>query len=253
MDLLQVVFLAILQGFTEWLPVSSSGHLVIAQQLMDLNVSVGFDVALHAGTLVAVLFFFRREIAALFGTTPSSGPGYSRMHYLLLLAAGSIPIALAGIFFLPFFESLFSSTRAVGIGLLLTALLLQLSRCSLVSMRLSYPVALVIGIFQAVALAPGISRSGSTISAALMQGVPREEAFCFSFLLSIPAVIGAMIMKIDGTMPAETGPYMLIGASLAAISGYIAIRILKRILLGNHFHLFSYYCAALGFVTLLVL
>lgn len=253
MDLLQVVLLSVLQGFTEWLPISSSGHLVIARQLMEMEVSVGFDVALHAGTLAAVLVYFRREIAALIGMIPSPDSAYRPFTYLLLLITGSIPIALAGILFLPFFESLFSSIRVVGICLLFTALLLQLSRFSFATMHLSYPVAFIIGIFQAVALAPGISRSGSTISAALMQGIPREEAFRFSFLLSIPAVIGAIIMEIDGAILTESGLQMLIGAGVAAVSGYLAIGILKRVLLGRHFHLFSYYCAALGFVALVLL
>lgn len=252
-DLLDIMFLALVQGFTEWLPVSSSGHLVIAQQMLGVSAPVGFDVALHAGTLIALLIFFRREIAGLFHISAEDSTSHRSRCYLLCIFVGTIPIAVTGLLFNGYFESLFSSTLVVGLGLLFTAILLQLSRVRLGSLRLSYLPAFLIGIFQAFALVPGISRSGSTISVALLQGIPREEAFRFSFLLSIPAVIGAIVMEISEVILALPLSEVLLGMSIAAISGYLAIAILKRMVMNERFHLFSYYCAALGAAVLLLL
>ncbi len=268
MDFFQALVLGIVQGLTEWLPVSSSGHLVIAQRLMGLELPVAFDVLLHLGTLLAVIVFFRSDIAAILKSLLRPGMKNPDFRMAVMVVAGSIPTALIGFVFLGFFESLFLSTEAVGIGLIITGALLLLTRLS----RLfrygpgkpgsdkeheepDFKRAGLIGVFQGIAIAPGISRSGSTISAALMSGMKKEAAFKYSFLLSIPAVLGASLLELRGAATGDMGGGIgfaaLAGAAVAAVCGYAGLKIVKKSLLSERFYLFSVYCFALGAALLL--
>ncbi|MBM5805246.1 MAG: undecaprenyl-diphosphate phosphatase [Candidatus Verstraetearchaeota archaeon] len=253
MDLLQAIVLALVQGLTEWLPISSSGHLVVAQTLMGLSVPVVFDIFLHLGTLVAVITYFWRDIANILRSLLTLNTKDANFKLLIYIIIGTIPTAVIGLLFLQFFESLFSSGRAVGVGLLITGALLLSSKLRKGQKNLGWLSSLIMGIFQGIAIAPGISRSGSTISAGLLSGVNKDEAFRYSFLLSIPAILGATVLEYKGLALSDLGLYAVVGAAIAAVSGYVAIKIVQKVLLSERFYLFAIYCFPAGLLVLLFL
>ena len=253
MDLLQAIILSVVQGLTEWLPISSSGHLVIAQRLMGLSVPVAFDVFLHLGTLVAVVVFFWRDIVNILKSLLTLNTKDANFKLLVYIIIGTVPTAVIGLLFLQFFESLFSSGRAVGVGFLITGALLLSSKLRKGEKNLGWLSSLIMGIFQGIAIAPGISRSGSTISAGLFSGVNKDEVFRYSFLLSIPAILGATVLEYRGLALSDLGLYTVVGAAIAAVSGYVAIRIVSRVLLSERFYLFAVYCFLAGLLVLLFL
>jgi undecaprenyl-diphosphatase len=252
MDALQTIILGVVQGLTEWLPISSSGHLVVFEYLMGLTVPVSFDVILHLGTLASVVVVFWRDIMGILKSLVTLDTKSYNFKLLLLLIVGSIPTAIIGFTFLGFFESLFTSLTAVGIGFLITTAFLIISKFGKGTRSLGWLTAIVMGVFQAFAIAPGVSRSGSTISSGLFSGVKREEIFKFSFLLSIPAVLGANLIELNGVVSSDAGLYIL-GAAVAAIVGYFTILLVKKVLLANKYYLFAIYTFAIGLVTLLLL
>lgn len=251
MDLSQAVALAVIQGLTEWLPISSSGHLVIAQRILNLEVSVGFFAALHLGTLLAVLVYFWKDILRIINAFLSMDSKSNDFRLGVYVVTGTIPTVLLALLFRGYFESLFSSPQAASIGLIITGILLLSSRFGKRSMDLDLPRSLLVGLFQGFAIAPGISRSGATISIALVGGLQVKEAFRYSFLLSIPAIIGANILEFGSIL--SVGHYSLVGIVIAAITGYIAIKMVDRVLLKNKFHIFSAYCFALAILSLIML
>lgn len=251
MDLSQAVALAVIQGLTEWLPISSSGHLVIAQRILNLEVAVGFFAALHFGTLLAVLVYFWKDILRIINAFLRADSKSKDFRLGLYVVTGTIPAVLLALLFRGYFESLFSSPQAASIGLIITGILLLSSRFGKRSMDLDLPRSLLVGLFQGFAIAPGISRSGATISIALLGGVQVKETFRYSFLLSIPAIIGANILEFGSIL--SVGYYSLVGLTIAAITGYIAIKIVDKVLLKNKFHLFSAYCFALAISSLIML
>lgn len=250
----KILILGIIQGITEWLPISSSGHLVIAQELLGLEMPVAFDVMLHLATLIVVVVFFRRDIQRILKAVVKLDFKSYEGRMALLIILGSVPTAFIGYFFHGFFISLFSNVLAVGVGLITTGFVLFMSKMKEGKRRLNFFDSLIIGIAQAVAIAPGISRSGMTISAGLLRNVKREDAFSFSFLLSIPAIIGATI----GTIIIEPGILfetaylvpMAIGMATAAIVGYFSLILLRKMIMKNRFHLFAYYCWILGLIII---
>lgn len=250
MDLVWAMLLALVQGLTEWLPVSSSGHLVIVQQLFGLDVPVAFDIVLHLGTLASVVAYFWRDILALikaFFTFDTSNPDFKT---ILLLFLGSIPAALAALFFLDIIESFFANMLAVGVGFMVTALILLLSRLRKGKGEISWPIALTMGIFQALALIPGISRSGTTISSGLFCGAEKQKAFRFAFLLSIPAIIGATAVEIAKAPGVALDAASFVATLVAAVVGYISIRAVKRFVMSDRFYLFAAYCLAIGLAVI---
>lgn len=242
----EAILLGVLQGLTEFLPVSSSGHLVIAQALLGIDEPMlTFDVFVHVGTLAAVFTVFWRDIWALLRRP------FQRLT--LLLIVGTIPAALAGFFLQDFFAGLFSSLTAVAAALALTGVLLKISdnftgQRRLEDMRLLD--ALVVGLFQGVAIMPGLSRSGSTIFGSLLMGLKREEAARFSFLLSIPIILGAAAVQVKDISGAAGGLELqwtyLLGAAVAGLCGYAAIRVFLRLLAKKSLRYFAYYCWALA-------
>lgn len=243
MNFFWAVFLGILQGLTEFLPVSSSGHLVIAQEIIPNFNQPGilFDVVLHAGTLFAVVVFFRKEILKL------------SSKYLIFLGIGTIPAAFFGYFFQSTIEGFFKSIQLVGSALVITGgMNLLTNKAELKNKSLGIKSSFLIGLAQAIAIIPGISRSGSTIFSAVVQGISRKKAAQFSFLLSIPAVAGANILQIathafDSSV--NTGFYFA-GFWAAFISGIFAIRVVLKLLLSKRFNVFGFYCILLGAMTL---
>ncbi len=266
MDTLSAVGLGVLQGLTEFLPVSSSGHLVIGQHLLGWKEpNVFFDVCLHLGTFLAVAMVFRRDIASLVRgglgwlRRPLGGNPYDRdesRRLFELVFFGTIPTVIIGFAFKDLFESLFASVRAVGFSLLITGTLLWLTRRA-ASFRqwgpfdIRFRHAMLVGLAQGLAITPGISRSGTTIAVALFLGFQREWAGRFSFLLFVPAVMGAItleLVKLRG-IPAPLGPIVW-GTAAAAVTGYLALRFLLAVVRHGRFHIFAPYCWALGTVCL---
>ena len=270
MTFLEAIFLGILQGLTEFLPISSSGHLVLAQTFLGLKEPlVFFDVMLHVGTLAAVLVVYREAIGKLaiggvstlvdtqFWRKPSATFNTStELKFISLILIGSIPTGVIAVLFKDQLESFFHEVQLVSIMLILTGLILQLPRLrkrDAASSELKTWHAPLIGIAQGCAITPGISRSGTTISLALFLGIPAKTAAEYSFLLSIPAILGAVVLKIRDVGDTAI-PLHIVGAGMLAafIIGYIALRFLLAVLNRGKFSLFSYYCIALGFVSLLI-
>ena len=273
MSLLNALILGIIQGVAEFLPISSSGHLSIAQNLLGLGVEgtddVFFDVLLHLGTLVAVfvaywsdikemvLEFFRTIGDIRGGGLPKDTPPARRL--ILLIIIGTLPLFLV----LPIqdtVEGLYSNTYFVGAALLVTGGLLfacdRIRKGRKNEKSTTVGDVLIIGVGQAIATCPGISRSGMTISTGCFCGLERRFAVRFAFLLSIPAVLGANILHItdvvsEGVDPALIPAY-LVGVAAAAISGYLSIRLVRMVADKGKFGAFSYYCWAVGILTLVL-
>ena len=271
MTLLHAVLLGLIQGVAEFLPISSSGHLAIAEHLLGqagaAEIPGFFDVLLHLGTLVAVFAAYWQDIRDMIleffggigdlarGSTPSPVPPARRL--ILLIVAGTLPLFLI----LPVkdaVEGLYANTFFVGLALLVTGLLLYL--CDRVrkgrknERTATLADAAIVGLGQAIATCPGISRSGMTICAGCFRGFERRFAVRFAFLLSIPAVLGANILQIKDV--AEAGgvdlallPAYLLGVAVAAVSGYLSIRLVRMVADKGKFGAFAYYCWAAGGVT----
>ncbi len=245
MNIFYGVLLGLVQGFTEFLPVSSSGHLVLVQSLLPQFKQPGvlLDVILHVGTAAAILVYFRWEIIKL---------TFSDIKYLII---GSIPAAFVGILFQSFIEELFLSTFAVGVALLFTAVMNFLTdRSQARREKMNYIDALIIGIGQAVAVVPGISRSGATIFAGTSMGVDRKKAAQFSFLLSIPAIFGAALIQLFSHSDSNTLPiiFYLLGFVTAFFSGLVAIALVFRLLTQKKFIYFSIYAFLVGIIAILL-
>ena len=247
---IQALILGIVQGITEWLPVSSSGHLVLLQQYFGLDVPVAFDVILHVGTLIVILLVFWKDILAIIKSTFALRWD-ANTKLLLFIVLGSIPTALIGWFFHDFFIGLFSNVAAVGIALLLTGTLLFLSKFPKDNKQLNWWKSVVVGIAQGVAIIPGISRSGSTISTGLFMGIERKKVARFSFLLSVPAVIGATMLEAKDLVLVDVGA-VVVGTLAAVIVGYFALKYLLKLIQERKFYYFAYYCWILGIVVLLI-
>ena len=271
MSYLTAVLLGLVQGVAEFLPISSSGHLAIAEQLLNLqgasNVPEFFDVLLHLGTLVAVFIAYwddiRDMIVELFAgigdlahhSTPNPVPPARRL--ILLIIVGTLPLFVM-VPFRHFFSSLGDNMYFIGGALIFTGILLFVSdrvhHGRKTEKTATLLDALLVGIGQAIALCPGISRSGMTITTGCFAGFERKFAVRFAFLLSIPAVIGANILSlkdaIDAGIDWASVPAYLVGVAVAAVSGYACIRLLRYIADKGRFGAFAYYCWAVGALTL---
>ncbi|NLE77712.1 MAG: undecaprenyl-diphosphatase UppP [Chloroflexi bacterium] len=259
LTMLQAVVLGVLQGATEFIPVSSSGHLVLAPWLLGWEpLGMLFDTMVHWGTLSALLVIFWRDLweiatgwlKAVWARDWSSPK--ARLGWFLIL--GSIPGAVLGALFEDFFEGLFSSPGAVAALLLVTGLILALAERRGEGDQgmghLKAPQVLLIGLAQAAAIAPGISRSGATISAGMGLGLRRGQAARFSFLLSIPIILGAGVLQLlsapAGADLAAGLPAMAVGFVAAACSGYVVVRFLLRYLQRGSLFPFAVYCWVVG-------
>jgi undecaprenyl-diphosphatase len=255
MTLWQAIALGVLQGITEFLPVSSSGHLVLLERLFGLqHEQLAIVVFLHFGTLLSILVVFRNDIVEMFSVQ-------RRLIGLILL--GSVPAALVGFGFHRLIEESFSHLFVVGVCLLITGLLLTLAERARQILRSSLGElertdmskmraldALLIGVAQAVAVLPGLSRSGSTIAAALLCGLKREAAASFSFLLAIPALGGATALELKrvlaaGTLPVDTMT-LVVGVATAFVTGVVALKILISVLQRRRLLIFAGYCFIVG-------
>ena len=245
---LQAILLGIVQGITEWLPISSSGHLVLFQQWFGLKVPVAFDVILHVGTLMVVLLVFWKDILKIFKSL-FKWQWDKNTKLLLFIILGSIPTGIIGLVFHDWLISLFSSILVVGIALLFTGAIVYLSKFPKKDEKLNWWKAVIVGVVQGLAIIPGISRSGSTISFGLLMKVKRSEIAKFSFLLSVPAIMGAAILEGKNLVLVDIGP-MIVGTLTSVVVGYFALKYLLRLIKEGKFYYFSYYCWALGSIVL---
>lgn len=255
MTVFQAIILGAVQGLTEFLPVSSSGHLVIFSHILGTSSdsSLLFEILIHLATLTAVGVFFFKDILAL------------RRQDLLHLLIGTIPAVIAGFALKDSIEAAFSSLLFVGLALLVTAgfLLFAHLRTTQRTETASSPMtplrALLIGVFQAIAIFPGVSRSGSTVSGALIANIERKKAFSFSFLLSIPAILGATLLTfLDMLQSGEQLPASLLlpyaaGALTAFVVGLISLRWFQKIVHSAKLYYFALYCVAVSIGILLYL
>lgn len=269
------VLLGAVQGLAEFLPISSSGHLVLFQELVNFEQygadHVAFDVILHLGTLTAVVVAFWQDVKSLvvecikmvIDSFRIRNKPYRRMVVMVILA--TLPLVI-GALLEKVIESAFTSTLMVGVGLIFTACLLQVS--SYVSDKreqagtggkdagnAKYSDALKVGFMQLLAVLPGISRSGSTICAGQFCGFSREFAVRFAFIMSIPAVLGSMVFKLDDIIGMGMDPQMLVpcivGFLVSAVSGYLAIILVRVLTKKNSFRYFSIYCAVVGIIAVI--
>jgi undecaprenyl-diphosphatase len=245
--LLEIVILAVIQGLTEWLPISSSGHLVIAQKYLGLNLPLVFSVMLHTGTVIVVLVAFRKDIAHIVKALVKRDFETEEGRMALFIAAGSVPIAFIGFFLHDFFETLFSNLMAVGLALLTTGVILFFSEKRRGNRKLSILDSLIIGVAQAIAIIPGVSRSGVTVATGLLRKIDKATAFKYSFLLSIPAVLGATALESRELVVGNVDVIPLfLGAIISMIVGFASLKLLQRIVMREKFHLFAYYCWTVG-------
>lgn len=250
MTIFESIFLAIIQGLTEFLPVSSSGHLVLFQKIFGITTPpVFFDVLLHLGTLCAILIFFQKEIISLFKDWKNN------IDVWLLLIIGSIPAGIFGLFLSSRLEKIFNSLSLVGTAWIVSGILLLLTK------RFSSRIeklndikksdALIIGLFQAISLFPGVSRSGATISGGMFRKLSPQTALTYSFLLSIPAILGATFMELkDASITQMNTLIILIPVIIAGLVGFFSLKILKSFLISRKFYVFGYYCLFLGALVL---
>ena len=282
MSLWKAILLGLIQGITEFLPVSSSGHLAIFQYIFKVNTDTGmlFEVMLHLGTLISVCIVFWKDIRKLFIEgihvlvdafvnlkikLTKSDEKYRRIvtnayrKFVLLILATSVPTALIGLILNNVMEAATNSLLVPGICLIINAIILlvvgSLPGGKKKVKKTSYKEAAVIGVAQGLAVMPGISRSGSTISACLGLGFDRSFAVKYSFIASLPAIIGANLLELRhlGEAVSSGGEilYYAAGMIVAGIAGYICIRIMMRVVSEKKFSYFAYYCAIVGVISLI--
>lgn len=268
-SLLSLLALAVVQGLTEFLPVSSSGHLAIGRELLDVQEGgLALDVALHLGTLVAIVIAFRHDVLRLF-----TDLARRRFGMWLWLVVATLPVAVVGVVLKDTIEAAAATVRAAGVGLLVTATALMVGerfrlrreRAAAAGAvdsghdggeRAAPPLmlAVVMGCAQAVAIWPGVSRSGSTISAGLVRGQSAAEAARLSFLMSLPAISGAAIVELPDAIDEGFGrippSWVLLAAFVAAVVGFAALKTLLLVLRKGSFPYFAGYCAVLGGLAL---
>ena len=257
-ELLKTVILGLIQGLTEWLPISSTGHLKTAEHFLNLNVPILFDVILHVGTLLVVLVFFRNDVKKIISALYLLDFKTEHGRLIPLIIVGTIPTALIGFVFGDSIEAIFQIPFPIGLAFILYGITLYLTKYSKEKRSdINYFQAFLIGTAQGIAIIPGISRSGITIAIALLLGIKREKSFRYSFLLSIPAILGAFIFTLYTQLEELTAARLgwteiFIGTFAATLVGYLALNFLWRVLSKRKFHLFALYCWLIG-VSLLLL
>ncbi|NOY52777.1 MAG: undecaprenyl-diphosphatase UppP [Deltaproteobacteria bacterium] len=256
MTLLNAAILGLVQGLTEFLPVSSSGHLVIVQHLLHFtDPNLAFDVVLHLGTLLAVFIYFGADLRKILSASLGKGDSKWRRVGLLILL-GTVPTGVIGVLFKDVFERLFSSPETVVWTLAVTGLLLftadRVKRADRPLSGIGVKDAILIGVVQGISVIPGISRSGSTIATGLYRRIEARAAARFSFLLSIPAILGAVVLEgkdILGHTVGGSGAAFFVGFMTAAVSGWLAIRILMALLVRRGLTGFALYCWGVAAIT----
>lgn len=264
MELFQAFILGMVQGLAEFLPISSSAHLIITPYLFNWpDQGLAFDVALHWGTLFAVVAYFRKDIwnlvrGFLHSLLPSTRNFqdniYQKLSWLIIVA--TIPAAIIGKLLESQVETVFRNPILIAITLTVVGFILLLadkygSKLKNLN-RAGWSNALVIGFAQALAIIPGISRSGATITAGLLQGFTREDAARFSFLMSIPIILGAGLLKLPEISQIENHTQLIVGFASSTIFGFLAIKYMLRYIAKRSFAIFAWYRFALAIIIILV-
>jgi|TARA_B100001245_G_scaffold60328_1_gene41613 undecaprenyl-diphosphatase len=251
MQYIDTIILAILQGLTEFLPISSSGHLVIGQRLLNINLpGNAFEVVLHLGTLMSVLTVFRGEIKAIIFNLSDS----SNQYYIFALVFGTIPALLVGLLLRDSISLIFDDIRFVSLSLICTGIMLITSKFIVKrNVKLTLFIGLLIGLAQAAAIIPGISRSGATICMGILMGLSAPKAARFSFLLSIPVIIGAGLLT---AINIKTIPFgfdiVLLGIFFSYLVGWISLKWLLTILNSGKLYWFGVYCLIIGLFVFMI-
>lgn len=241
----EALLLGVIQGITEWLPVSSSAHLALAQHYLGIAAPVSFGVSLHLATVLAVIAYYRNDLLSLGrGVLARNG---TDVRYASLVLFSALPTAAVGFAFRDFFESMFASPAAMAVALAVTGVYLIIASRAGGSSLPDARGSLAIGIAQGIAVAPGISRSGATVGTALLLGMKKEDAARFSFLAGIIPILGASLLEGKEAVLGEVAPLPLAAGFIAsAVVGYLSIGLLMRVLQESRLQLFGYYCLALA-------
>ena len=256
MDLIQTIILGLIQGLTEWLPISSTGHLRLTEHFSGLKVPILFDVLLHTGTLVVTLLFFRKDVRNILAALGKWDFKTENGKLIPLIIVGTVPTALIGVIFGNAIEALFSNLLPIAGAFVICGVVLYSSKIGNERKEsISCLEALAIGTAQGIAIIPGMSRSGLTIAVALLLGTKREKAFRFSFLLSVPAIIGALGLTLyeqhEALALAGVGwTEILGGVAVSMVVGYFALNLLKKIVAYKKFYFFAFYCWLLSIVLI---
>ena len=271
LDILSAIILGAVQGISEFLPISSSGHLVLVPALLGIETGLAFDTILHIGTLVAIFTFFWKDIInlikgfilSIIDLTEGVDIFKRELHrvpekrFAWLIIVGTIPTGIMGILLKDAIETIFRGTLFVGIFLLVTAAVLYYSERhssgQITQKDMSFKQALIVGICQGLAVFPGISRFGFTIASGLCLGLNREYAARYSFLLSIPAVIGAGLIQIKDIATLDASVSVLLAGFISSvIFGYLSIKLLMKMIKGWSLDIFAYYCTIIGIITIIL-
>lgn len=268
LDIISAIILGAVQGISEFLPISSSGHLIIVPHLLGVETGLAFDVILHVGTLVAIFTFFWKDIINIIKgfivSIINLTEGFDkfkdglrrvpeeRFAWLILIA--TIPTGIIGLLFNNAVETIFRGTVFVGLFLIITGIILYYSERhssgNITEKDMSFKQAITIGICQGLAVLPGISRSGATIASGLCLGLNREYAARYSFLLSVPAVVGAAVFKVKDLATIDATTTVLVAGFLSSvIFGYLSIKLLMKMIEGWSLDIFAYYCWIVGILT----
>ena len=251
-QLLNTGFLGLIQGLAEWLPISSTAHLKIAEHYLGLTTTPLFNLILHLGTLIVVVFYFRTEVKNILSALAHVDFKSEYGKMIPLIIAATIPTAMIGLLYVKYLEDVPGQLLIIGITFIIGATLVYTSKLGKENTEnITYPIAVIMGIAQGLAIFPGLSRSGATISIALLVGLKREKAFKFSFLLSIPAILGDTLVEAykDSGQIATSGigsTELLVGVVIAMVVGYIAIKLVSKIVATKKFHYFAFYTWLLG-------
>ena len=267
MNFIKYLILAIIQGFTEPIPISSSGHLIIFKSILNSGVlnDLNFEIILNFGSLIAIVIYFWSDIKELFidfftYIFKRNKKSYKNFKYCMLVIVGTIPAGIIGLIFKDTIEELLNTVKVVGIALLVTSIFLYIIRNikgSKEDKDITYIDALIIGLFQAVALLPGISRSGATIVGSMFRGLKRDVAFKFSFILYIPISLATMLLGVKDLMEANININMwityLIAMIVSGIITFISTKWFNNIMKSGKLIYFSIYCLIVGLLVIIFL
>ena len=242
-NLFYIIIAAIIQGLTEFLPISSSGHLVILKDVLNQEIqNFNFEIMLHLGTVFSIIIYYRLDLLKMIKLNSNS------RYNIFLIFIGCIPISVIGILFKDLIELHFNDIKLLPYSFLLTAIVLFLTKFSFGSKKMNLKIAFIVGVLQILALFPGISRSGITISTLLLLGVNKDEAIRFSFFMAIPLILGASLISIEISNFSSS----IIGILISFIFGWLAIYLSNLLLKNQKYWMFSIYCFIISIILLFI-
>lgn len=246
----QSIILGIIQGITEWLPISSDGHLVLLEKIMSVQVNVAFDIFLHLGSLLVIIIFFWQQLKNFikdFFKKPSAWP-QERKNWWRYFLLSTIVTGIIGLSIYPFIERV-RTLEYAALGFLVSSLFVGASFWAKEKRKFNYKIAILIGLVQGLAVLPGVSRSGLTLAVALLYGLNRQTAFDYVFILAIPAIMAAFILSVKDLV---WQPIYLLGMLTTIIVGLLALSLLKKIVQNNKFYQFCFYTMLLAILILVL-